>query len=70
MRRAPPKAELPPSLAATLLRPVDIAHRCAVSLRTVRAWIASGRLRVMRLPGRLVRVDPAELERFLNDAKE
>ncbi len=51
-----------------LLRPTDVAVRCAVSLRTVRAWISSGRLRVLRLGVRCVRVDPSELERFLEAA--
>jgi excisionase family DNA binding protein len=56
--------------AHALLRPADVAERCAVALRTVRGWIASGRLSVLRFGRRCVRIDPADLERFLNDAKE
>jgi excisionase family DNA binding protein len=42
-----------------------VADHCACSIWTVRAWVDVGKLAVVRLPGRLVRVDPAELERFL-----
>jgi excisionase family DNA binding protein len=44
------------------------ALRC--SLRTVDGLIASGKLRVIRLGGgRLVRIEPAELERFIAESK-
>jgi excisionase family DNA binding protein len=43
----------------------DVAESCAVSVWTVRAWVDTGKLSVLRLPGRLVRIDPAELARFL-----
>jgi excisionase family DNA binding protein len=51
-----------------LLRIPEVAERLRVSRRTVQAWIASGRLRVVRLGRRCVRVDPAELARFLGEA--
>jgi excisionase family DNA binding protein len=41
------------------------AERCAVSVWTVRSWVDSGKLPVVRLPGRLVRVRPEVLESFL-----
>ena len=53
---------------SSLLRPVDVAARCAVSMRTVRAWIASGRLRVIRFGSRCVRIDPLVLDRFIQDS--
>jgi excisionase family DNA binding protein len=42
-----------------------VAEHCAVSVWTVRAWVDAGKLAAVRLPGRLVRIDPAELARFL-----
>ena len=43
----------------------DVAEQCQTSLRTVRRWIATGQLPVIRL-GRAVRVRPEALEMFLN----
>jgi excisionase family DNA binding protein len=51
--------------SSALLTIQDVADHCAVSYWTVRGWIESGKLPVVRLPGRLVRVRPAVLERFL-----
>ena len=42
--------------AARLLTAKEVADMLAVSVRTVRTWIDLGRLPVVRLPGRLVRV--------------
>jgi excisionase family DNA binding protein len=50
---------------APLLTFQAAATRCAVSVWTVRAWVDAGRLKVIRLPGRLVRIDPAELDAFI-----
>jgi excisionase family DNA binding protein len=50
---------------APLLTFQAAATRCAVSVWTVRAWVDAGRLKVIRLPGRLVRIDPDELARFI-----
>lgn len=44
-----------------------VAKHCLVSLRTVRVWVDAGKLPVLRLPGRLVRVRRADLERFLEE---
>ena len=49
---------------APLLTLEDVAMRLQVSVRTTRGWVDAGKLRVVRLPGRLVRVDPVELARF------
>ena len=44
----------------------QIADICQVSERTVHRWIAAGHLPVTRL-GRLIRVNPRDLELFLRD---
>ncbi len=44
----------------------QVADICQVSERTVHRWIAAGHLPVTRL-GRLIRVNPCDLERFLRD---
>lgn len=53
-----------------LLRASDVARRCSVSLRTVRAWIASGRLEIVRLSPRTVRVTEQALTEFLSSLTE
>jgi excisionase family DNA binding protein len=70
MRDSHTKPRGPAADVAALLRAEDIAERCAVSLRTVRGWIASGRLPVLRLGLRCVRIAPEELARFLAAARE
>jgi excisionase family DNA binding protein len=52
-----------------LLTIPDVASHTKVSPWTVRTWIDSGKLPVLRLPGRLVRIDPAELQRFLDPCR-
>jgi excisionase family DNA binding protein len=42
-----------------------VAAHCSVSVWTVRAWVDAGKLPVLRLPGRLVRIRPADLAAFL-----
>jgi excisionase family DNA binding protein len=42
-----------------------VAEHCAVSVWTVRTWVDTGKLPVLRLPGRLVRIRPADLAAFL-----
>jgi excisionase family DNA binding protein len=46
-----------------------VADHCTVSVWTVRTWVDTGKLAVVRLPGRLVRIDPAELERFIESCR-
>lgn len=48
-----------------LMTAEDVAEQCQTSLRTVRRWIATGQLPVIRL-GRAVRVRPEALKVFLN----
>jgi excisionase family DNA binding protein len=49
-----------------LLTVPDVADQVQVSPRTVWRWIADGSLPCVRI-GRMVRVDPDALERFLAD---
>jgi excisionase family DNA binding protein len=53
------------SAPSRLLTLQAVAEHCAASVWTVRAWVDAGKLPVVRLPGRLVRVRPEALERFL-----
>ena len=48
-----------------LLRIPDVATMADCSEDSVRRWIALGELEVVRLPGRLVRIQRKDLERFL-----
>ena len=48
-----------------LLTIQDVANYTKVSYWTARGWIESGKLPVLRLPGRLIRIRPAALDRFL-----
>jgi excisionase family DNA binding protein len=48
-----------------LLTIQDVAAFTKVSYWTARGWIESGKLPVLRLPGRLIRIRPSALERFL-----
>jgi excisionase family DNA binding protein len=48
-----------------LLTIQDVAAYTKVSYWTARAWIESGKLPVLRLPGRLIRIRPSALEAFL-----
>ncbi len=43
----------------------DVAAYTKVSYWTVRSWIESGKLPVLRLPGRLIRIRPDALKHFL-----
>lgn len=52
---------------ATLLTPGQVAERLQVKERTVLEWLRAGELRGLKL-GRLWRVHPADLERFLTAA--
>jgi excisionase family DNA binding protein len=53
------------STPEALLTIQDVADHTKVSYWTARGWIESGKLRVLRLPGRLIRIRPSALERFL-----
>ena len=51
-----------------LLTVATVADRCGVSLRSVRRWIADGRLPVHRL-GRAIRIAERDLDRLLDAAR-
>jgi len=51
--------------SSALLTIKDVAALTQVSYWTARGWIESGKLPVLRLPGRLIRIRPSALERFL-----
>lgn len=53
------------SVPAGLLTIQDVAAYTQVSYWTARGWIENGKLPVLRLPGRLIRIRPVALERFL-----
>jgi excisionase family DNA binding protein len=55
--------------SSALLTLADVAKHCSVSVWTARAWVDAGKLPVLRLPGRLVRVRPADLDRFLEGCR-
>ena len=52
----------------TYTSPARLAQDLGVSDRTVRRWIAEGRLKAVRLSERCIRIDSAEVERFLAQA--
>ncbi|MGW0048370.1 helix-turn-helix domain-containing protein [Nocardia cyriacigeorgica] len=48
-----------------LQSPADIARRYDVSERTVRSWIADGRIPAYRVGSKLLKLDPAEVDAAL-----
>lgn len=46
----------------------DIAEELGISDRTVRRWIATGRLKAVRPSPRVIRVEASELDRFIISA--
>lgn len=56
-------------MTAPLLTIPDVAARLNVSERTVRAWVAAGRLAVVRLGPRCVRIEPGEVERLVVEGR-
>lgn len=51
--------------SSALLTIQDVAAHCQVSYWTARGWIETGKLQVVRLPGRLIRIRGDVLERFV-----
>ena len=57
------------STPSRLMTFTAVAEHCAVSVWTVRAWVDAGKLPVIRLPGRLVRIRPEDLAAFLEGCR-
>lgn len=53
------------SLGGRLVGLAAVAEHCGVSLWTVRDWVATGKLPVVKLSARAFRTRPADLARFL-----
>jgi excisionase family DNA binding protein len=60
-----PKKPRAPRKPGDLMTIQDVADHTRASYWTARGWIESGKLPALRLPGRLIRVRPSALERFL-----
>lgn len=43
----------------------EAANRCGVHYRTIRRWVASGRLKAVRVGPRLLKVDAAQLDAMM-----
>ncbi|WLP90588.1 helix-turn-helix domain-containing protein [Gordonia sp. NB41Y] len=48
--------------------PGQLAAELGLSDRTVRRWIAEGKIAAVRLSARVIRIDRAEVDRFLSEA--
>jgi len=48
----------------------EAAARLAVHPRTFRGWLAAGKLPHVRLGARAVRIDPADLEDFIERSRQ
>lgn len=60
----------PDAQSSALLTVAQAAALLAVSHWTVRDWVATGKLAAVRLPGgRLVRIEQAELARFVGKCR-
>lgn len=63
------RRDRPTQLAAgrgeRLLRVCDVAETLGVTQRTLRAWIAGGKLPVVRLSARCIRIRAEDLQEFI-----
>jgi excisionase family DNA binding protein len=59
-----------PKPQAPLLTLAEVAAIAGVSLRTARAWVSSGRLRVLRLSPRTLRISQDALDDLLRNARD
>lgn len=66
-RRKPTSAGPP---GAPLFTLEQVAAFFGIRKRTIQAWRASGHLRVLRLTGGTVRVEQAEIDRLLREARK
>jgi excisionase family DNA binding protein len=51
-------------------KPVDVAAELGVTVRTVRAWMAAGKLPSVLLSPRARRIRQGDLERFLAERRQ
>ena len=58
-----------PDSVPQLLTLLAVANALCVSPHTVRSWVRQGRLRPVRICRRLL-FDPAEVSRFLSEARQ
>lgn len=63
----PDITEVPPP---PLLKMKDVAERLQVHPLTVKRWVREGKLKVLRFGARTVRIEPAELYRFMREYRE
>ncbi len=73
LRREPGRsAEVRVNSGRRLMTLRDAAQYLSVSYWTVRAWVESGRLPAVRLPGggRLIRVEIAALDRLVDECRD
>ncbi|AFA73600.1 DNA binding domain, excisionase family [Gordonia polyisoprenivorans VH2] len=48
--------------------PAQLAAELGLTDRTVRRWIAEGKLHAVRFSARVIRIDRAEVERLISEA--
>lgn len=53
-----------------LLTPEQVAERLAVSPKTVKDWLRSGKLKGVKLGGKIWRVTPEDLKVFIEQSKK
>ena len=61
---------LPRSERPSLYTANELARLWGVTERTIRSWIAAGKLKAIKLGGRTLRVRAAEAEAFLKRAEQ
>ena len=62
-------AKAAPSDRGEILRLREVAARWRVNVRTVQKWVAAGRLRVLRLGPKTIRVTEEDLADFIRRAR-
>src|SRR5262245_62060556 len=61
------RSSAPASVVPRLMSYQQAADYLGVSYWTIRSWAESGKLQIVKLPGsRLLRIEHAELDRFVN----
>lgn len=65
-----PASTTKPSSERRLRKITEVAERLNCSDDSVWRWIARGELPVVRMPGRVVRVDERDLKQFIERSRE